>query len=619
MSVIGFLTSMKADTLDLKDIFRKDTRYVVPRFQRPYVWDEEEHWQLLWEDLRLVVDELMQRREDAADRVERDEAQLETSPHFLGAIVLDQQSNPTRKLETREIIDGQQRLITLQVLLSAAHTASTDLGHEESASMLEKLMYNDKDLTDTETDRLKVWPIEADQDAFIDVMALSDPESDVSALDGDEKLHNCFKYFKEQVHDWTEEGDQSSEEHLDALVTTVWHLLRIVVIDLESNDDAQVIFETLNARGTPLLAADLIKNYLFREANIERDDPGELHDEYWQQFDQDEWREEVSQGRLERPKIDVFIMHWLTMQMSRQVRAKKLFQAFRKFLDRTDLTVEEILQNIDYYASIYRDISEPERDSREGIFFYRLDVLDTTTPYPVLLWIFGMDAISETQRVKAIKAIESWLMRRMLCRLTTKNYNKIFLELLDELKSSDDARVGDTVVEFLQSREGESDYWPADDDLAGSMEEMQYWARINQRRLKMVFSAIERELRDTGYSETLEFTQDLEIEHILPQEWSHHWELPGKKPLEVERIERDEAKNKIGNLTILTDKLNPSVSNAAWEDKREGIQEHTVLRGNHHLVTNWPDEWNEDTIAERSRWLSEKASAIWASPDSSCW
>lgn len=610
---------MKADTLDLKDIFRKDTRYIVPRFQRPYVWEEEEHWQLLWEDLRLVVDELMQRREDADDRFERDEAQLNTSPHFLGAIVLDQQSNPTRKLETREIIDGQQRQITLQVLLSAAHTVSMDLGHEESASMLEKLMYNDKDLTDTETDRLKVWPIKADQDAFIDVMALSDPESEVSELDGDEKLHNCFRYFRKQIHNWAEEGDQPSEEHLDALVTTMWHLLRIVVIDLESNDDAQVIFETLNARGTPLLAADLIKNYLFREANIEREDPGELHDEYWQQFDQDEWREEVSQGRLERPRIDVFIMHWLTMQMSQQVRAKKLFPAFRKFLDRTDLTVEEILQNIDYYASIYQDITEPERDSREGIFFHRLDILDTTTPFPVLLWIFGQDDVSNTQRVKAIEAIESWLMRRMLCRLTTKNYNKIFLELLDELKSSDDNKVGDTVVEFLQSREGESDYWPTNDDLSNSMMEMQYWARVNQRRLKMVFSAIERQLRDTGYSETLEFTQDLEIEHILPQEWSHHWELPGEKPLEVERIERDEAKNKIGNLTILTDKLNPSVSNAAWEDKREAIDEHTVLRVNHHLVTNWPDEWNEDTITERGKWLGGKASDVWAGPDSSYW
>jgi hypothetical protein len=368
-----------------------------------------------------------------------------------------------------------------------------------------------------------------------------------------------------------------------------------------------------------LLAADLVKNYLFREATIEREDPGELHDEYWKQFDENHWREEVSQGRLERPKIDVFVMHWLTMQMSQQVRAKKLFPVFRKFLDRTDLKVEEILQNIDYYAGIYEDITNPERDSREGIFFHRLDVLDTTTPYPVLLWIFGLEEVSITQCVKSIEAIESWLMRRMLCRLTSKNYNKIFIELLDELKSSDSDWVGDTVVEFLRGREGESDYWPNNEDLVSSMTEMQYWARINQRRLKMIFSAIERELRDTGYSETVEFTQDLEIEHLLPQEWSSHWELPGHKPPEVERIERDKAKNKIGNLTILTDKLNPSVSNRAWEHKTEDIQEHTVLRINHHLVTNWPDEWNEHTITERGRWLAEKASDVWAGPDSPCW
>jgi len=610
---------MKADTLDLKDIFRKDTRYVVPRFQRPYVWEEEEHWQPLWEDLQLVVDELMERQADAETQLERQEAQQETSPHFLGAIVLDQQSTPTQKLETREIIDGQQRLITLQVLLSAVHSVATDLGHAESASLVEKLMFNDTDLTVTETDRLKVWPIESDQDAFIDVMSFSDPESAQSELEGEENLKACFRYFTGEIREWAEAGGESTEAHLDALVTTMWHLLRVVVIDLESNDDAQVIFETLNARGTPLLAADLIKNYLFREASVEHSDPGELHETYWKQFDEDEWRVDVSQGRLDRPKIDVFIMHWLTMEMSQQVRAKKLFPAFRKYLDRTDKSVEEIVTDIDYYASIYEMISEPDRGSRDGVFFHRLDVLDTTTPYPVLLWIFGHEGIPQEQQVKAVEAIESWLMRRMLSRLTSKNYNKIFIELLDELKQRDTDRVGDVVVEFFRGKDSESDYWPADEKLRDSMVNLEYWAVVNQRRLKMVFAAIERELRNTGYSETLEFTQDLEIEHLLPQKWSTHWSLPGERPAEVERMERDEAKDRIGNLTILTDKLNPSISNAAWDDKREAIQEHTVLRLNKHLVTTWPDEWNEDTIAERGEWLAEQASDVWPAPDSEYW
>lgn len=610
---------MKADTLDLKDIFRKDTRYVVPRFQRPYVWNQEEHWQLLWEDLQHVLEDLINRRKEAEGVHEREEAQLHTSPHFLGAIVLDQQSNPTRKLETREIIDGQQRLITLQVLLSAAHRVAVELDLEEDASGFEKLMFNDEDLTTEDADRLKVWPIEADQDAFINVMALSDSKSTVSELTGDDRIQECFQYFRNQIKTWLEEDELSSEDQLDALDTTMWHLLRIVVIDLESNDDAQVIFETLNARGTPLLAADLIKNYLFREARIQHEDPSELHDKYWKQFDQDEWRVEVSQGRLDRPKIDVFVMHWLTMQMVDQVRAKKLFPTFRTFLDRTNMGTEELLQNINYYASIYEDISDPEKDNREGVFFHRLDVLDTTTPYPVLLWIFGQNSISGTQRVKAIEAMESWLMRRMLCKATTKNYNNIFLELLDVLKNLDHDDVGDAVVDFFRNKEGESDYWPDDESLSSAMSSQLYWARVNQRRLKMVFSAIERNLRSTGYSETLEFTENLEIEHILPQEWVRNWSLPGKKAEEVEIMERDEIKNNIGNLTILTEKLNPSISNAAWDHKRDEIQKHTVLRLNKILVTKWEDEWNEETIAERGRWLADQASEIWPAPDSHYW
>jgi hypothetical protein len=281
--------------------------------------------------------------------------------------------------------------------------------------------------------------------------------------------------------------------------------------------------------------------------------------------------------------------------------------------------VAPVIKEIDRYAGIYEHISETDDSSREGIFFRRLDVLDTTTPYPVLLWLYGQDTIPDAQRDKALEAIESWLMRRMLCRLTTKNYNKIFIELLEELKQSDPNVVGDTVVSFFQSREGSSDYWPGDEQLTDAMVEKQAWARINQRRLRMVFRAIERDLRDTGYSETLEITEKLEIEHILPQEWAHNWPLPGEEPEEVERMNRDEVKNTIGNLTVLTDKLNPSVSNASWRQKRDAIQKHTVLQLNKHLVQNWPEEWNEETIAERGTWLAAQASQIWKAPDSDYW
>lgn len=610
---------MEANTLNLRDIYRKDTRYIVPMFQRPYVWNEEEHWRLLWDDMRQVVEDLIERREDADDEIEYEEAQLETSPHFLGAIVLDQLTNPTKNLETREIIDGQQRLITLQILLSAAHSVANDLGHTDEASMFEKLMYNDEDLIEDDDHRLKVWPIGPDQDAFREVMKNSTGSITSTSEDDIHQIQECYQFFRKEIEEWCAEGPQTEEERLNALRTTVWKLIRLVVIDLESNDDAQVIFETLNARGTPLLAADLIKNFLFREATRTRNPANELHEKYWKQFDEEEWREEISQGRLERPRIDVFIMHWLTMRTVRQVRAKKLFPEFQKYLKESDRAIEEVLQDIDHYAQVYRSFSEPYEDSREGKFFERLDVLDTTTPLPVLLWIYGEDAIPDDQRLIAIEAIESWIVRRMLCRVTSKNYNKIFLDLLDTLQDSDPEKVGRDVVEFFHSKEGESEYWPDNPKLTESMVQLEYWGIINQRRLRMVFTAIERELRDTGYSESLELKQNLQIEHILPQDWALNWPLPGERHEEVERIERDKAKDTIGNLTVLTDKLNPSVSNAAWEDKRDAIDEHTVILLNDKLIRNWFENWDEDTIAERGEWLSKIAATVWPGPNDDYW
>lgn len=592
---------MEADTLNLKQIFSKDARYIVPTFQRKYVWSEEDHWQMLWNDLTQVV--------------ENHQEGKEVSPLFLGAIVLDQQPNKTSKLESREVIDGQQRLITLQVLMSAAQTVANKLEVKDQAKMLEKLIFND-DVFINEKDyhKLKIKPIEPDQDAFDQVM-----KSETDEIDQSEQEHalvNCYEFFVDTIREWSEENP---EERLKALIDTIYQLVSIVVIDLDSEDNSQVIFETLNARGTPLLAGDLIKNYLLREAKHNGYSAEKLHKEYWKQFDEDYWREEVVQGRLERPRIDVFIMHWLTMKTTSQVRAKKLFDTFGKYLDNTDQSIEDVLEDIDHYASVYKGFSEPFENNTKGTFLKRIDVMDTTTPLPVILWLYGKDEIPEEKIENSLEIIESWLIRRMLCRLTTKNYNKIFLDLLEELQDVEPEKVDIAILEFFKNKEGDSDYWPEDEELEEAMVTHPYWSRINQKRLRMVFKALEQELRDTGYSETLNISEKLHIEHVLPQEWAHHWPLPGVKPEEVERIERDKIKDTIGNLTVLTEKLNPKISNESWENKKEEIEKHTVLKLNKELVNEWGDEWNEKTIAERGKRLAEITAKVWPGPDSNQW
>ena len=102
-------------------------------------------------------------------------------------------------------------------------------------------------------------------------------------------------------------------------------------ITLEPDDNAQVIFETLNARGTPLLALDLVKNAVFQQAARQQADTDTLYEQVWQpQLDDEYWRKERRQGRLNRPRAELFLMHWLTMRLERLIPATELFATFRQ-------------------------------------------------------------------------------------------------------------------------------------------------------------------------------------------------------------------------------------------------------------------------------------------------
>ena len=107
---------MKTDILTPKELFRKDVHYTIPPFQRPYVWTQDDQWEPLWENVCNVAEDYLEQRDTGSDSVE---AEANTKPHFLGAIVLQQVATAARHIEQREVIDGQQRVTTLQLLLDA--------------------------------------------------------------------------------------------------------------------------------------------------------------------------------------------------------------------------------------------------------------------------------------------------------------------------------------------------------------------------------------------------------------------------------------------------------------------------------------------------------------------
>lgn len=596
--------SMKADSLTVRQLFAQDRRYLVPLFQRPYVWDQEGQWQPLWDDLIKVAD----RRTDGRT----------SKPHFLGAVVLDQLRTTVSSFDARQIIDGQQRLTTLQILLAALRDLARHLGSSDLERAFEKLIRNDDPLNKDPDAVFKVWPTNVDRQQFREVITASSREAVESLCNGSPdgqsgaRLAQAYLFFYRMALEWL--GNGSLEERLnrlEVLLRTLYESFQLVVIDLDESDNAQVIFESLNARGTPLLPADLVKNHLFHIAEDRGQDIESLYETYWRPFDVERrfWRVEIRQGRLKRPRLDIFLQHYLTLKTGEEVLTDHLYNTFKESAGKSpDAGVE--LRSLRDYSLVYRSFYEQDTESREGVFFDRLDVMETTTVVPLLLELFKADHEVPRNEVRRILVdLESYLVRRMICQLTTKSYNRFFLDLLSVLRrtrfSSEETR------SFLAQQESESTRWPGDAEFQKAWLSMPAYRILQRKRLRMLLEALELNLY-TDKTERMRFSKKLTIEHLLPQSWSTHWPLPGEGDEKEERNRRNSLVHTLGNLTLLTKSLNPAVSNGPWPKKRTEILKHSALNLNRSLSEF--DDWSEEDIVRRGKALFKVAKRIWPRP-----
>ena len=601
---------MRADGISIQDFFHTERRHVVPLYQRPYVWKREDQWEPLWDDLRYLA--------------ERGLVGQATRPHFIGAIVLEQIKMPITDVPARLVIDGQQRLTTLQLLMAGLRGLCADVPEDGLCRRLDRLSRND-DAGPTSDQRFKVWPTNLDRPAFRELMDANRERSAEARIDaaravciGDGLVIDAYAYFHQTMGAWLrEDGADAAARRAAVLIDVLRHGLNLVVIDLGDDDEAQVIFETLNARGTPLLPADLVKNYLFHAAAESQADLDTLYAQYWKPFDDGAgyWRKAVKQGRFFRPQIDLFLQHYLTLVTRGKVSAAHLFSEFKEFAaSKPQHTAETHLSALQRYAVIYRSFSEMGPDTRRGVFFQRLTAMDTSTLVPFLLGLFqrfGARAC-EADVDATLMDLESFLVRRMLCRLTAKNYNQLFLELLDILDRAEHSRGAATDVRrFLLDQTAESRVWPDDQAFASAWRELPAYRALNRARVRMVLEALETEHR-TVYSEPIVLRGTLTVEHLLPQTWQDTWPLPaGVDPTEA-AVRRDALVHRFGNLTLLTNTLNPSISNGDWATKHPKILEQSALALNRRL--HGEQTWDEAAISRRTDELLRIARDVWPRP-----
>jgi hypothetical protein len=226
-------------------VFTQPQRLIVPLFQRPYVWNEKNQWEPLWSDVIRVADRRLCQPHE------------KHYPHFLGAVVLQQVQNPAGTMQERTIIDGQQRLTTLQLLFDALHAELILAGTMAPALRIEPLVLNAEPFCVQHEDRFKVWPTNRDRPAFNAVMGATPPVDYDVVGQASERIVQAHRFFSEQAREWlSADGSEHITARATALETAVRDFLQMVVIDLTADENAQEIFETLNARGARLTPAD---------------------------------------------------------------------------------------------------------------------------------------------------------------------------------------------------------------------------------------------------------------------------------------------------------------------------------------------------------------------------
>ena len=617
----------------IEGVFSIPTRHVVPLFQRPYVWNEANQWQPLWEDISGLI-----------KRIANEESSRPIASHFLGTIVLDQKNTPTGVYAQRAVIDGQQRLTTLQIILKASIAALKNFEAEASdeaaekllrkeLNLLERLVANPGDEGDEET--FKVWPTNDDRAAFRSVMS-ADAEASPNQ---DHNIGRAFHFFRKRFQELLSNGVSPS-----VISRALRDEMKLIVLDLEPGDEPQAIFETLNAHGQPLLPADLIKNWLLWEAsrqtqvghhvNVEA-----LYKSYWLQFDADAeyWRKRVGTGHAARVRVDTFFQNWLTIKLRRLVSAKSLYQAFLEYFrmlsedGKAVVDLEKLMSEIADYAALFRSIDEGETSGRWGDMTRRLGVMKLVAFMPLIMEAMAAHGNDEDYLQDFATSLESYHVRRMFSASSTRGYGTLVVQLLDEVfpeaaTSPDDDHVQPvTLTRALAHREG-SLAWPSDTEFKHAWTTLPLY-RSNKKRVSMVLQALEGSLLDAnGFGEPV-VSRDwskTQIEHILPKAWQDHYPLA--EDTEEARLHREACLDRVGNLTLITGKMNQSYKNAAWTGsdddgddrklwgKRRHLQKHSGLNLNLSLLDHASDTWSESDVLKRSNRLFEHALSLWPKP-----
>lgn len=616
---------MNTDHYRVEVILKEARRFMVPLYQRKYQW-RNERLKPFWDDVSAKAAEVL----DGGSGFE----------HYMGALILSpvEEGSQIGRTPRVQVVDGQQRLTTFQLFLAALREVARDYELKDLMGQIDGYLFNERKSKDEDPlTRFKLTPTPSDRDIFHDIIKLSYEEViEKYSENTGFPAYDAYYLFSWRIYKFASHGpEEDSEldlesatktggeeevkkellkERLEALLTAVLDRLKLVVITLGESDDAQVIFETLNSKGEPLLAMDLVRNNIFHRAEQQRaeqkDIPVEdLYDKLWGPLDDKWWREPAPNARPRRPRLDHFLAHVLTAETGKKISVRELYAEYRAFAvpkgrPKFD-DIKKELKLLEHYAPLYETL---EGRAKADPALYRLGrklaEWQVTTVFPVAIQIGG-SKLPKEEKMRLCRLIYSFLARRAMCGLTTKNLNQVFQSTAELFM-----RKGPSLEAFrayFRGKEGDSTRFPRNDEFRQGILEKDAYSIAPGTRLIDILWELERASRPR-MAEKIEKPKDLSVEHVLPQKWTDEWPFPNADEPDAKN-RRDLVINSLGNLTLLTGSLNSSSGNSGFAKKKEKFEKHTGLFLNKWFMKK--AQWTETEISERSEHLAKMATKIW--------
>ncbi len=544
-------------------------RFIIPVYQRNYDWKKDNCVQL-YNDLIKT-------------------AQHNKPSHFFGSIVYASANNGNRN--DYLIIDGQQRLTTVTLILAAivnllkeglVEAKNTNLSHYiEETFLIDKFNPTER--------KMRLKPIKNDCDAF-DKIVLGKKDS----YDHKSNVTTNYIYFYEQI--------QLKEIDVDELCEAI-EKLKIIDIFLETDDEPQSIFESLNSTGLDLEESDKIRNYILMGLSSTQQE--EYYDSYWNPIEQ-----------LTNYKVSTFVRDYLAIKQGRVAVIDNVHPTFKDFIEnpKNPLVVKDVLEEMLSYATIFHDFTQATKYSPAiCAILKRLAQMDMSIINAYLMAFFKYAADnseSEIFYVKVLLNIESFIFRRLICGYGTNALSKIFTTLHKDtlrLKGEND-NYADVMIYVFLNKKGSSQF-PNDNEFKQAFSTRNIYSMSSKNKMYLF-----NRLENGDSKERVEVIKSMTegvftVEHIMPQTLTEQW----KKDLgeNFENIYNDWL-NTIANLTLTG--YNSKYKNRPFTEKRDikdGFKD-SNLRLNSYVSTC--NKWTEDELKTRRSLLWTQTESLWKYP-----